>query len=498
MQRFLAILLVVAGLGLAGYGVATATVLRESDTVVATATPSGDGTMLVTVPGVLGMVDESVTVRASVPEGQKVTLAIGTETDVLGWVGEDPYDSVTGMADWTELSVVPGAGVSEGGADEEASEDGGEASEPAEKPSTGPEPAGSDLWISEVSGETSVTLRYTDQPGPYVLLAAGVGKDAEAPTVELTWPRPATTPFLWPSVIGGGLLILVGVFLLVGVRRKSGGRGGTASGKGRKSTRTVRQPLERRDDGAHPGADESPFSLPPGETADAPFPPGPAEQSPFPLTDDDQSAPTFPPPAAPAWSSAPTPPPYGAPSEPESDTVPRPAPAVPAAGAWSAAGSRPTGFPSGSTEPPAVQQPPAGPPAPGSLRRRRGRGAPDPAPPSAAPMPAPLAPGAPGPVAPAPTAAAPAAPAASGPADAQSLPAASSGSSGTPGKMMTRRERRLAEQAARRGNTGVQPAVAPQQPEPPQPEPHEPSTPGPSSRAAAWREAWGIKDGEDR
>ncbi|MBO0608452.1 hypothetical protein [Myceligenerans salitolerans] len=488
MQRFLAILLILAGLGAAGYGVATATVLRGSDTVVATATPSGDGTMVVTVPGVLGMVDESVTVRASVPEGQKVTLAVGTETDVLGWVGDDPYDSVTGMADWTELSVVPGAGVTGDEAEEEGSADGEGASGSAEKPSTGPDPAGSDMWISEVSGETSVTLRYTDQPGPYVLLAAGVGKGAEAPTVELTWPRPATTPFLWPSVIGGGLLLLVGVFLLVGVRGKPGARSGRGSGKGRKPARTVREPLERRDDPAQPGAaDESPFSLAPGEKPDSPFPPGPAEKSPFPLTDDDQGSPDFPPAAAPAWGSAPTPPPYGAPSEPDGDTVPRPAPAVPAAGAWSTAGSRPTALPSGPAELPG-HQPPAGPPAPGSLRRRRGRrGAPDqPGAPSAAPMPAPSAPRTP--VAPAPP-----------PVAAPSQPAspASSASPGTPGKLMTRRERRLAEQAARRGNTGMQPAVAPQQPEPPQPEPPQPDTPAPSSRAAAWREAWGIKDGEN-
>ncbi|WP_460707856.1 hypothetical protein [Myceligenerans halotolerans] len=493
MQRFLAILLILAGLGGAGYGVATATILRESDTVVATATPSGDATMLVTVPGVLGMVDESVTVRASVPEGQEVTLAIGTETDVLGWVGDDPYDSVTGMADWTELSVVPGAGVSDGddGEAAEEGEEGEDASEPAERASDGPEPAGSDLWISEVSGETSVSMRYTDQPGPYVLLAAGVGEGAEPPTVELTWPRPVTTPYLWPGVIGGGFLVLLGVFLLVGVRRKPGGRDGKKSGKGRKPARTVRQPLDHQDDASHPGsAEDSPFSRAPGEKSDSPFPPGPAEQAPIPLTDDDQGVaplPPVPPATAPAWGSAPTPPP----SVPGGDTVPRPAPAPAAGGPWSAAGSAPTGFPSGPTEYPGAQQAPAGPPAPGSLRRRRGRGAPDPGVTRpAAPMPsAPSAP-APTPPAPAPTPPAPVA----GPPQA----AVSSGSSGTPGKLMTRRERRLAEQAARRGNTGMQPVVSPQQVEPAQPEPPQPEPQASSSRAAAWREAWGIKDGENR
>lgn len=61
---------------------------------------------------------------------------------------------------------------------------------------------------------------------------------------------------------------------------------------------------------------------------------------------------------------------------------------------------------------------------------------------------------------------------------------------------MTRRERRLAEQAMRRGNTGVQPVVPPQQPESPSPEQPQPGQQT-SNRAAAWREAWGIKDGEN-
>src|SRR5690606_39490740 len=84
VQRFLAVLLIVAGLGGIGFGIATATVPRESDTVVATATPSGDGTMVVTEPGVLGLVINQVAVRATAPEGQKVTLALGTDGYGLG------------------------------------------------------------------------------------------------------------------------------------------------------------------------------------------------------------------------------------------------------------------------------------------------------------------------------------------------------------------------------------------------------------------------------
>src|SRR5690606_41547723 len=94
VQRFLAVLLIVAGLGGIGFGIATATVLRESDTVVATATPSGDGTMAVTEPGVLGLVDDQVTGRATVPEGQKVTRARGPGVAGPGRGRAGPHEPV--------------------------------------------------------------------------------------------------------------------------------------------------------------------------------------------------------------------------------------------------------------------------------------------------------------------------------------------------------------------------------------------------------------------
>nr|BFF20694.1 hypothetical protein GCM10025730_42150 [Promicromonospora thailandica] len=245
VQRFLAILLIIAGLGGIGYGIATATVLRESDTVVATATPSGDGTLVVTEPGVLGLVDDQVTVRATVPEGQKVTLALGSEVDVLGWVGDDPYDSVTGLSTWETLSVAPGTPPEAEQTGEESGEQPGEESADAGKPAKGPDPSGSDMWLSEVSGETTVSMRWTEEPGRVVLLAAGVGDGAEAPTLELTWPRPASTPYLWPGVLGGGFALILGVFMAIGARR--GKKKATTRTSSTVRTRRTESELPRRD-----------------------------------------------------------------------------------------------------------------------------------------------------------------------------------------------------------------------------------------------------------
>lgn len=453
VQRILATLLILAGLGGIGYGVATATVLRESDTVVATATPSGDGTMVVTEPGVLGLVDDQVTVRATVPEGQKVTLALGSDVDVLGWVGDDPYDSVSGLSSWETLSVAPGTGApTEGEETDDA---------PAKKPGSGPDPAGSDMWLSEVSGETTVSMRWTEEPGRVVLLAAGVGKGAEAPTLELTWPRPVTTPYLWPGVLGGGFLLILGVFLAIGARRKKN-RGSKTRTPSEVRTRKPDSELPRRDavfavDGDQPGPSEPGGGFPPvpgspveGGTAVLPAtgPEAPGRGRPTPGT------------AAP---------------EPEQDRTQ----------AWGA--PAPFGGAAPITPPPAEAAPgPAVSPAASirGIRRRRGQAS------GAAPA-APATPAAP--AAPAEPAARPApfggaAPAPAPAADAAAQPAPAPAASDKP---LTRREMRMREQAQRRAATGAMPAVPAAEPEPePAPEAEQPQTP--SSRAAAWRQTWGV------
>ncbi|WP_069385750.1 hypothetical protein [Cellulosimicrobium cellulans] len=240
LQRIIAAVLLVAGLVAVGLGVASATVWRDSDTVTATTAFTGDGTMLVTEPGVLDLVDADVTIRATAPGEQEVTLAIGREVDVTGWVGQDPHGAVTGLADWDRLAttqVTP-----EEAAEDEAPAEGTETpAEETEAPAdteetaaVGIDPAGSDMWVAEASGAGSVSLRWSDQPGRWQLLAAGVGEGAAAPTLELSWPREVETPYLWPGVIGGIVLILLGLgigaaSLRPGRRKTSGRRGETGA-----------------------------------------------------------------------------------------------------------------------------------------------------------------------------------------------------------------------------------------------------------------------------
>ncbi|MCZ2262115.1 hypothetical protein, partial [Isoptericola sp. QY 916] len=243
LQRILGGVLVLVGLAAAALGVASATVWRDTDTVVATAKPTGDGTFVVTDPGVLGLVGGDVTVSASVPEGQKVTLAVGRDVDVAGWVGNDPYSRVTGLSDWENLSVAAG---------EPADPD----AETEEAPKSGSDPAGSDMWVAEASDENSVTLRWSDRPGRWTLLAAGVGEGAQAPTLELSWPRAVTTPYLWPGVGVGVVLVLGGVLLLVlGGRRARAHRADLAEQGAGDETAT-----DLHDDGPPAGGLGAPFA----------------------------------------------------------------------------------------------------------------------------------------------------------------------------------------------------------------------------------------------
>ena len=93
----------VVGLVVIGLGIASATVWRADDVLVATT--SGGAHTLVTDPGVLELGGDPVTVKVSVPDGGTVVLAVGRDTDVAGWVGTDAHGQVTGLTAWHTLAV---------------------------------------------------------------------------------------------------------------------------------------------------------------------------------------------------------------------------------------------------------------------------------------------------------------------------------------------------------------------------------------------------------
>lgn len=222
LQRLIAALLGVLGIAAIGLGVASATVWRADDPLVATADPGGDTRTLVTDPGVLELAGDPVTVTVRA-EGSPVVLAVGRDTDVTAWVGSDPYARVTGLSDWHTLATTAGEPPATATAEAEA--------EPAPSPSASgateeaaveaADPTGSDMWVLEVGGDGSATLDWPAQDGRWSLIAVSLGDTA--PTLDLSWPQTVTTPWLWPAVAFGVLLLAVAAILLVRILRAPDG-----------------------------------------------------------------------------------------------------------------------------------------------------------------------------------------------------------------------------------------------------------------------------------
>jgi hypothetical protein len=191
LRRTITVVLVVVGVVVIGLAIASATIWRPSDRITASLAATPQAPLLVTDPGVLEMVAGEVTVRASAEGDAPVTLAVGRDVDVQGWVGDAPHVVVTGLTTWSELAAetVDGDGESAN-------------------------PAGSDMWVAEADGTGEASLEWSDTGGRWQLLAATDGS-APAPRIELTWPQDVRTPFLVPGLVVGGLLLVGGLVLAV-------------------------------------------------------------------------------------------------------------------------------------------------------------------------------------------------------------------------------------------------------------------------------------------
>lgn len=203
VRRILSIALVALGLVAVALAIASATAWRDSETVTAALPAEPEAPLVVTAPGVLDLLNEEVSIRASAADGAPVVLAVGRQDDVTAWVGDAAHVAVTGLSSWSELAASASEGSDEA-----------------------PSPAGADMWLAEATGEGEAELDWTADDGRYTLIAATDGT-APAPMVELTWSREVSTPFLVPGIVLGALLVLAGAFLAYQSRRQ-----GSATGPG--------------------------------------------------------------------------------------------------------------------------------------------------------------------------------------------------------------------------------------------------------------------------
>ena len=185
------------GLGLVatGLGIASPVLWPQSDYVRAISElPDSAPRLLASSPGVLGLVDNTVTIEATVPVGD-VTLAIGREPDVTGWLGNFEYTKVLGLQSWESLaSAAAGGGVTEFVS-----------------------PVGSDMWLAEATGAEHVSLEWPGGDDQLVVLIAGY---SATPNLTLTWPREVTTPYRWPLIAAGIATILLGTAIALSRARQ--------------------------------------------------------------------------------------------------------------------------------------------------------------------------------------------------------------------------------------------------------------------------------------
>src|SRR5699024_2677152 len=75
-------------------------------------------------------------------------------------------------------------------------------------------PAGSDLWIEQVTGQGELSYDWNQVDGRWMMLVASDGEHP-APTVSMTWTRNVATPLVLPLIIAGGVVFLIGLVWLI-------------------------------------------------------------------------------------------------------------------------------------------------------------------------------------------------------------------------------------------------------------------------------------------
>jgi len=231
---------------LIGLGIAQQTIFAAPDTLTARATVEGeprfaviDGKALNSNPGL-----QTLQVEGS----GAVFVAYGRTDDVRAWLGDTPYARLSFDSDTGDLAsalvepeesatpapVSTDVAATDGEAAPEAAEPDPAATEPAEpaEEQAAPNPAGSDLWLAEHTGEGSLRMN-TRLPDTVSLLIAADGTAPAPERVSLTWPLESRTPWVGPLITAGIVFAVIGVVLYLwafnhmrktrGPRRSSGG-----------------------------------------------------------------------------------------------------------------------------------------------------------------------------------------------------------------------------------------------------------------------------------
>ena len=194
------------------------TIWKPAQQISATVSP--EQPVVITREGLFQLEGGEVTVTASSASGQQVTMALGTSSDVRGWVSDLSYAEITGISanrsnlltqgHDAQVSASPTPTPSPSPSSEQPQNP--EAS-PQPSPSTSATPslsaAGGDMWLDEATAASSATMTLRDVPAGRSLVITSDGKTASDLTVTMTWE----TPHKNVLAIASGIIALL--FLLI-------------------------------------------------------------------------------------------------------------------------------------------------------------------------------------------------------------------------------------------------------------------------------------------
>ena len=235
-RRILSVVVTVLGLVLVALAVCSATIWKPSSKAEAKLASAPSQPYVFTAPGVLSGVGSDVTVTASSSDGKDVHLFVARAADLDAWMSPDadralPYTVVTridadagSLSSKDETKYCPSASATPAASAQAGATPSSAGTQCSERKANAVTASGSDIWLGEKTGGSSVTfntaedadramLPRKDIDEQIVVMAMTDGK-APAPGLTVTWERQVETPwYFYGGLVLGGLFVLVGAFL---------------------------------------------------------------------------------------------------------------------------------------------------------------------------------------------------------------------------------------------------------------------------------------------
>lgn len=213
MRYFFAILsLIIAGV-LIFFGIGQRTFLAGPNSIQHTVEPTAIDEHYAVIPAEI--FDEVPGNPSVILTGENVFLATAEMRDVVGWLAPFTYDLVEVQENEQLLTSQHMPVRPDEDTADSVDVDSAETAESEEEQALPPlDPRGSDLWLGEYEGETTLKVGVALEPTQAVLITSG--QDLTLPTeVKVSWAQERNTPLAGPLLASGALFAAFGGILYI-------------------------------------------------------------------------------------------------------------------------------------------------------------------------------------------------------------------------------------------------------------------------------------------